>query len=249
MSFKKHIHQVIVASTVCLAGINAQADTFLGIYADANYWNYNGDVSFSQSGSSDQSFGFDSESTAMLGVALEHGVPLLPNLKVKRVSLDNSDTQTTNFTLQGVTFTTDTTASMDVTLTDVIAYYEILDNIISVDVGLGAKIIDGDVKVSNASDTLSDEVSETVPALYASAGGKLPFTSFSAKAELSGISYDDNSLIDAQAEIRYDFVDNIALDLGIKAGYRVIEVEIDDVLDTSAESSFKGPYVGLEAHF
>lgn len=236
-------------SSISLCSINAHADTFLGIYADANYWNYQGDVNFNQTNSTDTGFNFDKNSSAMLSLAFEHGVPLLPNIKVKHVSMDSSRTQNTNLSLQGVNFSTDTTATVDLTLTDVIAYYELLDNIVSVDVGLAAKIIDGNVAVKNTTSTLDEKLSETIPAVYASAGGNLPFTGLSAKAEVSGMSYDNNSLIDAQAEIKYDVIDNIALDVGVKAGYRMIEVEVDKVLDTNATSSFKGPFLGIEAHF
>lgn len=245
----KAFRLTLFSGIITCASTVAHADTFLGIYADANYWHYSGDVSFAQAGTANQDFVFDDKSTPMVSLALEHGVPFLPNIKVKHTRLDNSKTQNASLVLDGVTYSTDATVTFDSSLTDVIAYYELLDNVISIDVGVAAKIIDGSVLVSDTTNRAKEDINATVPALYAAAGGSLPLTGLSAKAEISGISYGNNALIDAQAEMKYDIIDNAALDVGIKAGYRMLNIEIDDVLKTNAKSTFKGPYVGLEAHF
>ena len=93
------------------------------------------------------------------------------------------------------------------------------------------------------------EISETAPMLYASAGGKLPFTGLSAKAEVLATNYDDTQITDASAEIKYNFVENLLIDLGAKAGYRILNIELDDQDGFDTKFDFDGPYIGLEAHF
>lgn len=238
-----------------LLGLNAlsasaHADTFLGIYADAAYQSYDGKLEFSQKNTAPETFDFDKESTPALSVALEHGVPFIPNIKVRHAGIEGNKTKkVTAFTFGNQVYTDTATASLDVTHTDVIAYYEILDNVISMDLGLGAKIIEGDVSVKSALYNEKEDLSATVPMVYAAAGGSLPFTGFSAAADVAGFSYDDNRVVDASARVQYDFIKNIALDVGAFAGYRVVDVKIADVKNTDATGSFKGPQLGLAAHF
>ena len=150
-------------------------------------------------------------------MAFEHPVPFLPNAKLRYTKLDQSNS--------------------NADFLDVIGYFEVLDNIVSLDVGLGAKR----VNASNSDAT-------TMPAVYASAGGKLPFTGLSAKAEVFVGKGNDSDFSDINAELKYNFIENLAIDLGMKAGYRVMTVNIDD---SGTKSNFKvqGPYLGLEAHF
>ena len=85
--------------------------------------------------------------------------------------------------------------------------------------------------------------------IYAQAGAKLPFTGLSAKAEATYTNVNDVKITDAQAEIQYDFVKSIVLDLGAKVGYRVLNIELSDLDNRDMKFNFKGPYIGLNAHF
>jgi len=200
---------LVVLSAVLLStvSVSAQADTLLGLYAGAD-----GIVNTGES----NNISADNEVVGSYYLAFEHPVPFLPNAKLRYTKFDQNS---------------------DAKALDAIGYFEILDNIVSVDVGLGAKR----VNASNSDAT-------TMPAVYASAGGKLPFTGLSAKAEVFVGKGMDSDFSDVNAEIKYDFIENLAIDLGMKAGYRVMTVNIDD---SGTKSNFKvqGPYLGLEAHF
>ncbi len=78
---------------------------------------------------------------------------------------------------------------------------------------------------------------------------KLPFTGLSAKGEATYTNFNDAKITDALAEVKYKFIDNLAVDLGLKAGYRVLNIDLDDYDNNDLKFEFKGPYVGLEAHF
>ena len=56
-------------------------------------------------------------------------------------------------------------------------------------------------------------------------------------------------ITDAQAEFQYDFVKTIFLDLGAKVGYRILNIELNDIDKSDMKFDFKGPYIGLNAHF
>lgn len=200
---------LVVLSAVLLStvSVSAQADTLLGLYAGAD-----GIVNTGES----NNISADNEVVGSYYLAFEHPVPFLPNAKLRYTKFDQNS---------------------DAKALDAIGYFEILDNIVSVDVGLGAKR----VNASNSDAT-------TMPAVYASAGGKLPFTGLSAKAEVFVGKGMDSDFSDVNAEIKYNFIENLAIDLGMKAGYRVMTVNVDD---SGTKSNFKvqGPYLGLEAHF
>ena len=95
----------------------------------------------------------------------------------------------------------------------------------------------------------SFDIDEYAPIVYAEAGVKLPFTGLSAKAEATYTNVNDVKITDAQAEVQYNFVQSILLDLGAKVGYRVMNVELTDLDERDMKFEFKGPYIGLDVHF
>lgn len=234
-----------------LAASSAQAD-FVGVYASADYWQYDGKADVAQTGKSKSHFDFEQEQQASLSLSIEHPVPILPNIRVRYTALKGNDTaKVTQLEFHGAQFKQDVNLDVDLTSTDVVLYYEILDNVVSADVGIAAKVLKGNVI---AKDTLglkkeTVNLNETVPMAYVSAGAKLPFTGLSVKAEVAGVSYSGSNLTDMQAEIKYNFISNPVIDAGVKLGYRQMKATLKDVQDTDANFDFKGPYAGLEMHF
>ncbi|QOW42866.1 TIGR04219 family outer membrane beta-barrel protein [Acinetobacter indicus] len=213
----------------CLSA--AQAD-IIGVKGNVDYWHYNSDLS-SALGQPEMK----DDSSLSFALAVEHPVPLLPNVKIKHSTLEaESEREVLNEKMERI----------DLDYSDFIVYYEILDNIVSADIGVGAKVLDGTVQQNL---TEVEQVSETLPMLYAEAGVKLPFTGLSAKAEASYAKFDDTVISDAQAELKYNFIDNLLVDVGLKAGYRILDVELNEGDERNLQLDFKGPYLGLEAHF
>ena len=210
----------------------AQAD-FIGLKGDVSYWNFDGKANIDKKHLSDQDI--DTDGTVQASVAFEHPIPIIPNIKLKYTKLDTETESTIDL------------AKTEINLdhTDLILYYEILDNIVKADVGVGATRLNGTVKQF----AQSVDVDEYAPIIYAEAGAKLPFTGLSAKAEATYTNVNDVKITDAQAELQYDFIQSIALDLGLKAGYRILNIDLDDLDDRDMKFEFKGPYVGLNAHF
>jgi outer membrane protein len=238
------------AALTAAVALPAHAD-MIGIYASADYWQYDGRADVAQTGKDKESFSFDQQEQASVAVSFEHPVPLIPNVRVRHTALKGSDTQNVAaFQFGDQTFPLgDVTLDLDFTSTDLILYYEVLDNIVSVDVGLAAKQLDGDITARSLLQKETVAFKETIPMAYLSAGGSLPLTGLSFKAEAAGITYNGSSITDAQAEIKYDVIDNPVIDIGLKAGYRQLLIDLDDVEKTDAKLDFKGPYLGVEFHF
>lgn len=213
----------------------AQADV-IGVKGDLSYWNYNGEANMAaQTSAPDQDL--ERKGSAQLSLAIEHPIPLIPNAKIRYVNLK---TQTENEVAGQPVY------DLDIDHTDFILYYEVLDNIVDADIGFGASNLNGDVKTLGLNKT---DIDKTIPVIYGSAGVKQPFTGLSAKAELLYSNVNDTKITDAQAELQYNFIDNLLVDVGLKAGYRILDIKLDDYEKNDLKFNFKGPYIGLDVHF
>ncbi|MFY8273637.1 TIGR04219 family outer membrane beta-barrel protein [Pseudoalteromonas sp. SSDWG2] len=237
----------------------AQADTILGLYIGAEGWQADSQGSFSNSGSM-QEFNFEDETFTSYYAALEHPVPLVPNIKLKytELELNGSALLSDGFTFGDETFKVDTTAmtAADLTHIDYVLYYEIFDNdLVSIDLGLSAKQFDGEITVagdaqsSDAMETVTVEYSGFVPLAYARGEVGLPFTGLSVFAEGSMLALDDSSVHDYQVGVQWEFIDNMAVDVAVRAGYRSMLIELDDIDDISTDLDVSGPFAGIQVHF
>lgn len=224
----------LLAIGMGLSGL-AQADV-IGVKGDLSYWAYDGQANMAaQTAASDQDL--ERKGAAQLSLAIEHPVPLIPNAKIRYVNLK---TQTENEVAGQPVY------DIDMDHADFILYYEILDNIVNADVGVGASTLNGHVTTLALSKT---DIDKTVPVIYATAGAKLPFTGLSAKGEVLYSNFNDAKITDAQAELQYNFIDNLLVDVGLKAGYRILDIKLDDYEKNDLKFNFKGPYIGLDIHF
>lgn len=206
----------------------------IGVKADLSYWNFDG---YSQ----DNNFKheLDRQGTAQLSVAVEHPVPLLPNAKIRYVNLDSNSEQSSPANA----------ADIKLNNIDYILYYELLDTVVHADIGAGLSNLDGTVRNLNAGALNQYDLDEYSPLLYATVGVKLPFTGMSAKAEAIYTHGSDSKKTDVQAELQYDFIDNLLVDIGAKVGYRMMQVDFEQNQRPDLQLEFRGPYIGLDVHF
>ena len=206
----------------------------IGVKADLSYWNFDG---YSQ----DNNFKheLDRQGTAQLSVAVEHPLPLLPNAKIRYVNLDSNSEQSSPANA----------ADIELNNIDYILYYELLDTVVHADIGAGLNNLDGTVRNLNAGALNQYDLDEYSPLLYATVGVKLPFTGMSAEAEAIYTHGSDSKKTDVQAELQYDFIDNLLVDVGAKVGYRMMQVDFEQDQRPDLRLEFKGPYIGLDVHF
>jgi len=249
--------KIILATTLAAALCStAQADTLLGVYIGGQIWASETSGSFGDS--SDQStFNLDDEKQGSVFIALEHPLPLIPNAKISRTTLDTKGRTNldADFSFRDETFAAnvDVDVTFDLSYTDYTLYYEIFDNdLISFDFGLTGRDFDSEIVVtevdgSGTSGKLS--ASGIVPMLYAYTNIGLPWTGFNVYGEGNFLSIDDHTLYDLQVGISYELIDNIAVDVNLTAGYRAVKLELDDLDDLHSALDFEGVFAGVVVHF
>jgi len=191
-----------------------------------------------------------SEENANYGfIALEHPIPLLPNLRLARIDLQwaGQGVVPAGTRLDEVTFPIDQAVDVDLDLshTDVTFYYEVLDNLVDLDLGISARIFDGQASLVGSTEQEQVDLDATIPLLYGRAGIDLPFSGLSASVSGNWINVNDFNLIDWSAEINYDFSIAPTLEAGLSIGYRSMLIEIDDRDELRADAEFDGLFVGL----
>jgi len=241
---------IAACTSPILLATQAQADTIFGVYAGAGSWqtDYSGDIG--DPAISTQDLGITDNSNSFFYIALEHPVPVLPNIKLQHTSISRSQTATItqSFEIDGTQFDADTDvhSAFDLSYDEATLYYEVLDNWLNLDLGLTVRKFSG--YVSAESDMTSEKVDANlaVPMLYGKFQFDLPFTGFSAGFEGNYVTYQNSSLSDYSAKISYLF--DSVLDAGLELGYRAMNLKIDDSgVQTDLELS--GPYAAAIFHF
>jgi outer membrane protein len=223
--------------------MSAQADT-LGLYAGVGTWGHeaSGDFSSTQAGSTvidvEDTLNFDSENEGYVWVAIEHFVPLVPNVRFEQNSLSHQGNVSTSVNFQGSSVTGEADIVLD--HTDIILYYSPLDNWVNLDIGLDLRMFDGEATVG----TETSDVSETIPMLFVAAQFDLPLTGLSVGADYRFISYDGNSMSDMKVRGVYE----IGI-VGFEAGYLTKTIELEDISDLDANIDFDGLFFGAFLHF
>lgn len=243
----------LVLASALIMPAAASADTILGIYAGGQYWNTDNSGSFGTF-ERQQSFAFDDEQQSSFYVALEHPIPLIPNIKIRHNSLDvyGDVSLMQDFTFGGMNFPTTTSidSMVDLSHTDYTFYYEIFDNdLLSIDLGITAKHVDGALTVRDAETSASRSSDGWIPTGYGHVRVGIPATDLTVYGMANAISIDDSAMRDLEAGIEYRLVENLAVDLNLQFGYRDITIELDDLDGVYSDLRFKGPYIGLEVHF
>lgn len=209
-----------VLMALCLASVNASAAMILGFGAEVDYYNPTASGDFNYKATATQ-FSNDSESAYQVGFYFEHPVPVLPNLRVDY-------TPDTSFNGSGnkVTFN-----QLDIT-----PYYEILDNVVDIDVGISFKVLEGKIAGS-----VSESFNEVIPMGYLGAAAMIPGLPLSVEGSVKYIGFSGDSLSD----VRIKAVWKIAAGLQAQAGYRQESLRINDRFDMNTNMTIKGPFVGL----
>ncbi|GAB2527531.1 TIGR04219 family outer membrane beta-barrel protein [Microbulbifer agarilyticus] len=257
--------KITLALCAALASAGASADTILGFDATAGAWkpSYTGAVGV-DSYNVDE-FSLAEDNATFLQVALEHPIPVIPNILLAHSKIETSGmamlSEDVTFGDQTFNIGSDVSADVNLTHTDATLYYEILDNWVNLDLGLTARMYSGEFIASSAgadncvqvvggscdlaqSETI--ELSGVLPMVYGVARFDLPFTGWSIIAQGNGTSYKGDSHTDLTAKVRWDFVP--AIDFAIEAGYRVMSLDVQELDAFQSDLEIKGPYLGLNLH-
>jgi outer membrane protein len=250
---KKTFLAASVAALMCGSG-SAQADTLLGLYIGGQIWANEASGSFGE-GIDDQAvFDFDDKNQSSFYVAFEHPIPLIPNIKIASTTLDTvgGSEIAGSFKFDNVTYSSQTMldTTLDASFVDYTLYYEVFDNdLLTFDFGLTARDLDAYIQVSDTSTSSDSDVSGIIPMAYISTIVGLPFTGLNVFAEANFMSYDDQTVYDAQIGVSYAILDNIAVDFDVTLGYRTVKMEINDIDDFYSDLTYDGFFAGAVVHF
>ena len=240
-----------VAAAVCLAAYStlAAADLIAGLYAGAGMWSVGPGGNIGDSAVDVDALGMSNEAGGFAYVALEHPIPLWPNLRLQHTRLGTSGegTLSTRFQLDEVEFSAGEIVSTEVDLshTDAVMYYELLDNVVSLDLGWTLRLFDGHASATSRSGALSEnvDIGLALPMAYGRVLIELP-AGLAVSATANVIGYSGNSVEDYSAHIAYAF--GAVVDVGVEMGYRSFAVKLEDA---HTDVTLDGPYVAVAVHF
>lgn len=224
--FKSALFAISLASA-------ASAATILGFGAEADYYSptVSGNFSYTENGSTTHThFSDDIQSSYQLGVYLEHPIPVLPNIRIDYTPATTFSGADSIIGTNKVSF-----KQLDGTL-----YYELLDNIVDLDIGVTFKAIDG--KIEGAT---NQNFNVVIPMIYLSTGVKIPVLPIHVVGDVKYVGYNGDSMIDARVKAMW----NIFAGLQAQAGLRYESIKIDNRENINADVTFKGPFVGVGYSF
>ncbi|MCX6060961.1 MAG: TIGR04219 family outer membrane beta-barrel protein [Campylobacterales bacterium] len=207
----------------------ASAATILGFGAEADYYSptVSGNFSYTGNGTTtDTYFSDDTQSSYQLSAYLEHPLPMLPNLRIDYTPETTFSGADSIIGTNNVSF-----KQLDGTL-----YYELLDNVVDLDVGVTFKAIDGKIEGS-----ANQDFNVLIPMLYLSTGIKIPVLPIHVVGDVKYVGYNGDSVIDARVKAMWD----IFAGLQAQAGLRYESMKIDNRENINANVTFKGPFIGL----
>jgi len=229
-----------------MGSTNLLADTVFGVYAGAQAWYHDNSGSITTPLNviplaSD--IDSDNESSLSFYVAIEHGVPLIPNFKLKNSDINGQFIN--QIDVCPPENPCDSPINLDLSHTDLTLYYELLDNWVNLDLGLSALYFNGNNDFSNSVDFSEINYSEIIPALYGKAEFEFPTTDFSASLTANVGTLTDKSAIDLELAASYKF----ALGFSIEAGLRKQTVDFEYSNRVKIDSTSTGAFAALNFHF
>ena len=251
----KHIKITMkIKQLACILAISlpftATADT-LSISAGGGVWNAAPAGSFKKTtdpGSVDvkEDLFWDTEAQGYAFITFEHFVPIIPNARLMLTNIDQSGSGTANFTFDGTTYTGNVSNDFSIQTIDLLLYYEVLDNIVSLDLGLNIRKLQVDSTITETStNTVStDSLDETIPMVYLLVGGS-PWPDLILSGELSYVAFAGSSISDFTAKVAY----TTNFFVGFEAGYRKQKYVFDDISGNDANLDFDGVFAGAYLKF
>jgi len=225
----------------CVSGARAE---FVGLNIGANHWTPDLTGSFGSVGDPQidlmTDLGLDEPAPTNLVLILEHPIPLLPNVKYQSFDLDSSGSNDTSLTFNGKPFSGTINSTFDLSHDDIVLYYEVLDNWVSLDLGLDFKVFDGEVELSDLNSTELVLIDETVPLFYISARFDLPFSGFYIGADINNnFNSGDGNAEDSSIMLGYESGSG----LGIEGGIKKFSLELNDINNINADLEYDGIYL------
>ena len=227
------LSSLLIAST-------AQAD-ILGLTAEIGMFSPDADINFSDHNKTSGSNDISADTSTYYGIAFEHPLPLIPNVRLQGTSLETSGTVTSSTTFNGSNLTGK--AALDLSHTDYTLYYEFLDGLLwlDLDAGFTLRNFDGSIELA----TQKADFNAIIPMGYVSAYVTVPGTSIALGGELKTLAIGDSSITDTTLKVKYE----TPFLVGIEGGYRSMDIDLVDIDGKDINSKNSGMFIGASIDF
>ncbi|RKZ99320.1 MAG: hypothetical protein DRQ47_11255 [Gammaproteobacteria bacterium] len=241
---------LLLAAITTFPSFQATADT-LGITVSAGSWMPDVTGEFTDSATIidvQQDLGITDTDSGVYSFSFEHFIFLLPNIKVQSTGLDIQSTSimTTDIIFEDIVYPigTEVSSQVDLSHVDYILYYEVLDNWVSLDLGLSVLNFNGVISMQSEGQISEIELDEYLPAIYGNASVELP-VGFSLGARGNLFSTGDGNIFDYEVYLGWesDFA------LGAEVGYHQFTLDWEDISDSYGDLSYDGYYASITLHF
>lgn len=243
--------KILLASAVlgCIMATSAHAATVVGFKIGGDYWRADTSGTFSDKGQPQQGFDYSSSAQGSYWFAVEHPLPFVPNLKIRENSLDQKGSlANADFSFNGHDFKGNLTSYTDLSNTDFVLYYELLDNdILSFDLGAAYKLMNGSLRVQDAGHPEEKDVDSGIVMGYASTHVSMPGLGLFGFADLM-LGVNESNVHDYAVGLGWQF-DGVAVDTRVRVGYREFAFDVNNFSGISADSKFDGYFAGVEIDF
>ncbi|MFC3194039.1 TIGR04219 family outer membrane beta-barrel protein [Marinicella sediminis] len=217
------------------------ADTILGFYAGASHWQHD----LSDDINSELPQKDCSETGRVVYFALEHPIPVLPNFKIRHNNIKGERRESIEIAdFGGALLQNEFSSTADLSHTEIMLYYEVLDNWVNLDLGMAVKQFNGSIRLNHTSEFIRNELDDVVPMLYGKGQIDLPFTGLSAFGSIEALSMGNDEVTDIELGLNYEGRSG----LGGVLGYRTMNTDLDHS-GFNADFTVKGFFLGLNYHF
>lgn len=261
--------KLLTAAAITAAmGISAQAD-FLRVEMGAGIWN--NDITGSLRYKNYNIFnagqlGYTDENKGYAWLMIKHPVPILPNIRLEYSDVKFSGQSLASFDYYGFRFDANAATTLQAKQYDAVLYYNLLDNTAwtTVDLGVDLKYLDASFEASGNATVIGiggvpsiqyvDESQDIlIPLLYGRLRFEIPFIDVGIEGDARYITYKNSSVLDYSIKADYTLVGLFPFDIGIEAGYRFENFDIDggDVSgwDTNIDVDVDGFFAGAVIRF
>lgn len=215
-----------IACSATLFASQSHAD-FLGFEVGAAAWANNMDVTAQGSNKTTE---LPNTVNGGFYASFEHPVPMIPNVRINVDTIENEGKVSQQ------------KAITDTSFIDALLYWEVLDTIAEIDLGIGARMYDG----KSGSKVNPESFDATLGVAFAKAQVNVPITGLSVGANVMiGQGSSDNKATDARGFVRWESV----LGLGLEGGYRILNQELEITNNNVATIDLDGAYLSAFFHF
>ncbi len=187
----------------------------------------------------------DDQSTPSLLLVLEHPITVLPNLRYQDSYLDSSGSGSLNggsLSFNNQSYGDSSVSSTyDLSHSDIVLYYELMDNWVNLDFGLDLKSFNGEISLNDIkSGNTVLPIDETIPLFYLSARFNLPFDGFYIGADInSNFNISDSVAEDSTFMLGYQS-DNGAR---VEGGVKIFSLDLNDTNDVDGNLEYDGLFI------